>query len=194
MGLGFFEVFPAFMILQFCDCSAPAWGSQHPTAHRFPHFGCCHRASPGSSLPSRRIIGHAAFWANAVGCYRSSLLGLSEAERHGHGKPFPREGIAGELEEGRLEETRKQRTISFPDKARTIKGALRALNIKMHQRGKPDENRSICLGEMLLSDMLPSRLWLRMEMPSGSRAVLSNTVFAEGILKGSLSRETPSPQ
>lgn len=103
-------------------------------------------------------------------------------------------GHCRELEEGRLEETRKQRTISFPDKARTIKGALRALNIKMHQRGKPDENRSICLGEMLLSDMLPSRLRLRMEMPSGSRAVLSNTVFAKGILKGSLSREAPSPQ
>lgn len=57
--------------------------------------------------------------------------------------------LSGSLVEGSLEETRKRRNLSSSDRARTIKGALRALNIKMHQRGKPDENRFICLGEIL---------------------------------------------
>lgn len=57
--------------------------------------------------------------------------------------------LSGSLVEGSLEETRRQRNLSFSDRARTIKRAVRPLNIKMHQRGKPDENRFICLGEIL---------------------------------------------
>lgn len=48
-----------------------------------------------------------------------------------------------------MEEIRKERNLGFSDRARTIKRALRPLNMKMHQKGKPEENRFICLGGIL---------------------------------------------